>query len=656
MNPTRLWKMRWLRPLSAVVPPLAACLLSACAPPGADDGVADPVAAEAPALTASAAPTNAPLLRPSNYERAAGATAAALPSHHMSPHDGSVVVDPQVEIVRWGSRVDVNLIDRLAHFYRDIMKSDYLAWLGEYATARGTPGTGDSFGYVTITPTNTSSSLTERDVVDELKRDIASGMLRPAAPNVLYMVYLPPGVSLTADGGARSCVDFCAFHHWDDGLRYAIMVDLGAGSPCNGVCGGASDPFSNLTTVSTHELVETITDPDGSGWYDDALGHAGEIGDLCNLDQAFRVFNGDYWDVERQWSNARNECVSGQVTRSALDAGGDVATRTPTNLDLFEVRSDGAVYSSYWANGPWSTFRLTNTNLAPANAQVAAVSRTPDNLDIFFIGNDGALWSSWWHTGSGWNTFRVSNGGLAPPGARITATAKSPNNIDVFFVGNNGAVYSSYWYFGAPSWTTFQLSGASVAPPGAGIAAVARTATNVDVFWVGNDGGIWSAYWYEGTPRWTVFRTGGTNLAPAGASVGAAARSSTNIDVFTLGRDGGVWAAAWADGSPWVTSRVGQAGLAPAGGGIGVAARSRDNLDVFYVGNDGGVWTTYWSSGQPWATFRESNAGLAAPGANVAVAARTQKNLDAFFVGKDGGFYTSYWYDGAPSWNTFRLY
>ena len=44
-------------------------------------------------------------------------------------------------------------------------------------------------------------------------------------------------------------------------------------------CTGNLAPLDALTSTSSHELCEAITDPiPGQGWYDDANG---EIGDIC---------------------------------------------------------------------------------------------------------------------------------------------------------------------------------------------------------------------------------------------------------------------------------------------------------------------------------------------------------------------------------------
>ena len=77
---------------------------------------------------------------------------------------------------------------------------------------------------------------------------------------------------------------WCGFHSGDDsGTKFAVIPNTGVG-PCSGPCGGGASVAPNgdigmdaLVDVFGHELAETITDPDGSGW-----GNAdGENGDKC---------------------------------------------------------------------------------------------------------------------------------------------------------------------------------------------------------------------------------------------------------------------------------------------------------------------------------------------------------------------------------------
>ena len=86
---------------------------------------------------------------------------------------------------------------------------------------------------------------------------------------------------------------------------------------------GSSLTFSSgrrnsVTTVASHELVETTTDPEVGlandlaaplAWYDQA---GGEIGDLCNGMQASVRMGGETWAIQKQWSNSAKGCVVGK--------------------------------------------------------------------------------------------------------------------------------------------------------------------------------------------------------------------------------------------------------------------------------------------------------------------------------------------------------
>jgi len=71
---------------------------------------------------------------------------------------------------------------------------------------------------------------------------------------------------------------------------------------CAGCTGGLST-LDALTSTSSHELCEAITDPiPGQGWYDDANG---EIGDIC----AWKTKKVGAYTVQLEWSNKANQCV-----------------------------------------------------------------------------------------------------------------------------------------------------------------------------------------------------------------------------------------------------------------------------------------------------------------------------------------------------------
>lgn len=152
-----------------------------------------------------------------------------------------------------------------------------------YGVGRGTASTGvvDSIGI------NKSVDLTDTQIQTDLKTLISSsgsGLQAPDA-NRLYMVYVEPGVVVQM-GSATSQTSFLGYHGaFADGnsvIHYAVMPGPGSPNPTPSSQGFGS-AFDELTSVSSHELAEAVTDPNVNfstmGWYDFQLN--GEIGDLA---------------------------------------------------------------------------------------------------------------------------------------------------------------------------------------------------------------------------------------------------------------------------------------------------------------------------------------------------------------------------------------
>jgi len=163
-----------------------------------------------------------------------------------------------------------------------------------------TIGQGEHIGTVTVTNVPLGNEVQDKDIQQMLQQQIANNSVPQPTSNTLYFVYLPPGVRV-GSGDNSSCQNFCGYHSAipaQNTIFYAVMP----AADCPGCVGGLSS-WDALTTTSSHELCEAITDPiPGQGWYDDANG---EIGDIC----AWKVKKvGDY-TVQQEWSNQANSCV-----------------------------------------------------------------------------------------------------------------------------------------------------------------------------------------------------------------------------------------------------------------------------------------------------------------------------------------------------------
>jgi hypothetical protein len=209
----------------------------------------------------------------------------------------------EVFTVFWGSAWESGgpsqLVAGLNDFFDSILTSSLIDQLAEYDVAGQSIQHGSRVGTVTLTTPKLRHSISDGAIQHFLKHEIATNSAFPApTPNTLYFVYLPPGVSVT-QGGSRSCQAFCGYHNdINSQIFYAVMPFPG----CTG-CTGPLDQLQALTSTSSHELCEAITDAvPGTGWYDDTNG---EIGDIC----AWQTKDVNGYTVQQEWSNAQDACI-----------------------------------------------------------------------------------------------------------------------------------------------------------------------------------------------------------------------------------------------------------------------------------------------------------------------------------------------------------
>jgi hypothetical protein len=241
---------------------------------------------------------------------------------HLTYYGGPVISNVKVWTVFWNSSVANQ--STINSFYQTITSSAYFDWLTEYNTSSQTIGHGSLGGSVVDTGAPTGSSVTDTQIQKEITRLIQAGTLPTNDGNNLYMVYFPPGVTI-AQGTSHSCQEFCAYHGTftlgGKDAFYGVIPDLGGA--CATGCGTGSQ-LQNTTSVSSHEMIESVTDPavglaqslaSPLAWYDQTNG---EIGDICNAQQA--VVSG--FTVQKEFSNAANDCIATKGTGGGGGSGG----------------------------------------------------------------------------------------------------------------------------------------------------------------------------------------------------------------------------------------------------------------------------------------------------------------------------------------------
>jgi hypothetical protein len=131
----------------------------------------------------------------------------------------------------------------------------------------------------------------------------------------IYHVFLPSGTDMCYQPGVCYSPDnfntfvFCAFH---------ASVDFGPGQhalfsvePYQAVPGCQTPKQTRVidATASTlsHEFFETISDPDGDGWWNDLTGE--EIGDLCTAFENSERMGSNTYVLQSEYSNAFHACA-----------------------------------------------------------------------------------------------------------------------------------------------------------------------------------------------------------------------------------------------------------------------------------------------------------------------------------------------------------
>ena len=228
---------------------------------------------------------------------------APVAAPNLTYRGGPLLTSVQVFLLFWGDAWQqdplTTLMQQLNDFFDYVVTSPLIDQLGEYSVSGYTIGHGARAGAIALT-TAPPSSVQDADIQQLIQQEIASDpAIAQPTPSSVYFVFLPPGVT-SGLNGANSCVNFCGYHSSIDGqqLYYAVMPY----PDCSG-CIGAHAVLDAMTSTSSHELCEAITDPiPGQGFYDD---QNGEIGDIC----AWQTKRLGQYTVQLEWSNQQGRCL-----------------------------------------------------------------------------------------------------------------------------------------------------------------------------------------------------------------------------------------------------------------------------------------------------------------------------------------------------------
>jgi hypothetical protein len=210
--------------------------------------------------------------------------------------------------------------------------------------------------------------------------------------NRMYSIFLPQGQNLCFDNSTvcycpdNNCnggsFDFCAFHgSFDstDAVGNPLHVifqampyqDVQGCQTANGPNGSHIDSTNN---VVSHEIFETITDPDLNAWFN---ANGEEIGDICAWQMINPILlNGAPYAIQKEYSNLAHQCVSEPPTQLVLTK--ILVHPDIHHLRLFNLQVDGVTVRANINSG--STGILTVT---PGTHKVGETGGTGTPLSAF---------------------------------------------------------------------------------------------------------------------------------------------------------------------------------------------------------------------------------------------------------------------------------
>lgn len=213
-----------------------------------------------------------------------------------SDHGGVIIPQVHLYLIFWGSAWNaagaVPSMGQVTDAVINILTGPYMASLHQYrginsGYLEGTVLVSTAVGNSPATP---SANFNNNDVANLLTNLISAGRLPDPSTDseLLYMVMLPPGVSQPGLLGEHTY-----YNHNGTNLHFGWVANGGS--------------LTTVTWVFSHELVESVTDPEGTAITGTGCNQGGwcEIGDVCTGNTA--VINGV--TVQRYWSQVDGQCV-----------------------------------------------------------------------------------------------------------------------------------------------------------------------------------------------------------------------------------------------------------------------------------------------------------------------------------------------------------
>lgn len=307
-------------------------------------------------------------------------------------HGGALLTHVEVQAVYLGSDWQTNSslhgqAGQLDQFLSMVVNSSYMDMLTSagYGVGRGTA----TAGVVDNSTLNKTTGITDAQIEGDVQAMIASGQLQAPDANRLYVVYVEPGVVIHL-GSDASNTTFLGYHgayagttaaHQTADIHYAVISYPGAPN-FTASSQGFSSNLDELTSVSSHELAEAVTDPNVNyktlSWYDDQ--YNGEIGDLA--EGHYTVLSGFLvQDLVNQNDQIIAPSTTPPTTLSAPNLTASATSATTAQL-AWNAVSGAQGYRVFWVSGSQTTL-LGTVGAATTSVQITRL--TPGTTASFKV-------------------------------------------------------------------------------------------------------------------------------------------------------------------------------------------------------------------------------------------------------------------------------
>jgi len=301
-------------------------------------------------------------------------------------HGGNLLTHVEVQALYYGSEwvtdstaaSQVAQLDGFLHYIANSPYTDMLTKAG-YGVGGGSSSPGD----VDQASLDPYYYLDDSTIQAALQQQISSRALNVPDSNRLYVVYVEPGV-VVRDGidnygnPITSQNSFLGYHGAFGGydasgnpatIRYAVIPYPGAATNYNFV--GNLPAFDSMTSVTSHEFAEGITDPDVNysqlGWYDDTY---------INSDGSVGAEIGDITDGQYVYLN-------GYAVQTLVDQNDNPINPTPPvqNPPPFSTQVSLVVYG----NGDLYQYDASGTQYLASGVRSASVAVTPSGSRVYEV-------------------------------------------------------------------------------------------------------------------------------------------------------------------------------------------------------------------------------------------------------------------------------